>query len=68
MFLIGNNDVTDDDDDEQNNDHCIPSDEIDDILAVPPQEEEIRWSMRQRQPSIRYSPHEYVMLTLWGQS
>ena len=51
------NDDAANDDDEQSHDHHTPHDHIDGFYVVSSQEEDLRRSMRQRQPSIRYSSH-----------
>ena len=51
------NDDAANDDDGQNPDHHTLGDIIDGFYVVSSQEEDLRRSMRQRQPSIRYSSH-----------
>ena len=64
-------DATDDapdEDDEQDHDHQTLGDQIDDVSTNPPEVEGVRRSIRQRRPSTRYNPHDYVIFSNGGET
>ena len=48
-------------------DDVEPTKQVDGELPLPPYEPPMRRSTRERQPSMRYPPNEYVMLTNGGE-
>ena len=48
-------------------DDVEPTKQVDGELPLPPYEPPLRISTRERQPSTRYPPNEYVMLTDGGE-
>ena len=48
-------------------DDVEPTEQVDEELPLPPYEPSLRRSTRERQPSTRYPPNEYVMLTDGGE-
>ena len=48
-------------------DDVEPTEQVDGELPLPPYEPPLRRSTRERQPSTRYHPNEYVMLTDGGE-
>ena len=46
-------------------DDVKPTKQVDGELPLPPYEPPLRSSTRERQPSTRYPPNEYVILTVW---
>ena len=59
--------VTENEDDLIAND-VEPTEQVDGELPLPPYEPPLRRSTRERQPSTRYPPNEYVMLTDKGEA
>ena len=48
-------------------DDVEPAKQVDEELPLPPYEPPLRRSTKERQPSTRYTPNEYVMLTDGGE-
>ena len=67
---VDGGDVQVDNDDDDLHDEPTPQPEVPDVevLPEPPVEPELRRSTRERHPSQKYSPHEYVMNTEIGEA